>query len=394
MPRSTSQQTPTMPPPAAHLRRSRPTYSAAQRVEALRRVRGGGELVSVVAESLGMSQTTVRSWLVTARAETQQQSHGKHLSQTERAELHHLRRRVFVLEKIEEIRDKVRVWRTRGGRSSFVFVDLHRGEWPVTWMCRALGVTKSGYYAWLRRPESRHAQEDRRLSALIRVAFARGRGVYGSPRVRAALRDQGEKVGRRRVARLMRAEGLVVRKIQARVVTTQPDGGPFAANLLARDFVCDAADRCWVGDVTYLRVASRFAYLAVLMDLYSRRVVGWSLSARNDRHLVLAALNMAARRRTPPRGLVHHSDRGGPYGSGDYRRRLSQLGAAQSMSRSGHCHDNAACESFFASLKRELGARFLSLADARSALCRYLGRFYNGERRHSGLGQRCPHNLA
>ena len=258
-------------------------------------------------------------------------------------------------------------------------------------LCRALKVSASGYYAWKERPEPARVREDRRLSVLAREAHEHSRGTYGSPRIHAELRARGVRVSRKRVIRLMQAQDLRGRTRRRFVRTTDSRTtlSP-APNLLARDFEAPAPNLRWVGDVTYLRTPEGFLYLAVILDLFSRLVVGWAISPLNDRHLALRALDMAVRRRSPAPGLVHHTDQGSPYASEDYQRALEDLEAACSMSRRGNCLDNAAMESFFGTLKTELSEWFESAPRAEHEVFDYIEVFYNGRRRHSALGYVSP----
>ena len=273
----------------------------------------------------------------------------------------------------------------------FAWIEAEKAEWPVRLMCRMLKVSPSGFYAWKKRPESAHAVEDRRLAVLVGAAFARSRETYGSPRVHRALRKSGVRVGRNRVIRLMQAQQLRGR-VRRRFVTTTNSAHtmPVAPNLLERDFTATAPNQRWVGDVTYLRTPAGFVYLAVVLDLYSRRVVGWSLGAMNDRHVVLRALEMAVRHRRPGAGLVHHSDRGATYTCEDYQAALATDGITCSMSRRGNCLDNAAMESWNSTLKAELGEDFASPEAAHRALFDYIEVFYNNERLHSTLDYVSP----
>lgn len=273
----------------------------------------------------------------------------------------------------------------------FGFIEAEKVTWPVRPMCRALDVSSSGYYAWCSRPKSTHESEDVRLGVEIAEAHARSRATYGSPRIHAVLAQKGERVSRKRVIRLMQKQGLRGRSPRAFVTTTDSGHGqPVAPNLLDRDFKASGPNERWVGDVTYLRTPEGWLYLAVIIDLYSRLVVGWSLSAVNDRRLALRALEQAARRRVPPAGLLHHTDRGSPYASEDYQRALDGLGFTCSMSRKGNCYDNAVVESFFNTLKAELGEWFESAHSAQRQLFDYLEVFYNAQRLHSSLGYRSP----
>jgi transposase InsO family protein len=259
-------------------------------------------------------------------------------------------------------------------------------------LCRCLQVSASGYYAWCRRPESRHHREDRRLKVLVRTSFEASKQRYGSPRIHEDLREQHARVSRKRVIRLMQADGLQARPRKRFTCTTMSDHGqPVATNLLDRQFTAAAPNRRWVGDATEFVIGeSGKLYLAAILDLFSRFVVGWALSAANDRHLALKALDMALKRRGPELGLLHHSDQGGPYASEDYQRRLEACGITCSMSRRGNCYDNAVMEAFFSSVKSEVADRFDSAGEAEIALFEYLEVFYNQRRRHSTLGQISP----
>jgi len=273
----------------------------------------------------------------------------------------------------------------------FAFIAQEGGR-PVSLWCRVLGVSRGGYYAWEARGESRRAREDRRLAVLVREAHERSRRNYGSPRVHAELAARGEQVSRKRVIRLMQQEGLKARVRRRYKCTTMSDHHqPIAPNLLARGFEADLANQRWVGDTTELRIGeSGRMFLAAVLDLFSRFVVGWALSAVNDRHLVLKALHMAIRRRCPDAGLLHHSDRGSPYASEDYQKVLYAHGITCSMSRRGNCIDNAAMESWFSTFKSELGERFDSYAQAKEKTFDYVELFYNQQRRHSTLGYLSP----
>lgn len=260
-------------------------------------------------------------------------------------------------------------------------------------LCRALGVSKSGYYAWQKREPSRREERDGELLAQIREAHARSRRTYGSPRVHAELRAEGTRCSRKRVARLMRAAGLSARRPRRAVRTTDSRHSlPVAANLLGRDFTAPAPDRRWAADITYVPTAEGWLYLAVILDLFSRRVVGHACAATLATVLVAEALALACGRRRPSAGLLHHSDRGSQYASAEYQARLSEVGAQCSMSRRGDCYDNAAVESFFSTLKTELihGRRYATRAEARAEIFEYVEVFYNRERRHSALGYLSP----
>src|SRR5437870_2088088 len=259
-------------------------------------------------------------------------------------------------------------------------------------MCRVLGISASGYYAGCRRSESVHAQRDRQLRVPVRAAFDTSKQRYGSPRIHEDLLEQDERVSRKRVIRLMQEDGLKARARQRFKCTTMSDHDqPVAANLLDRQFTADAPNRRWVGDTTEFVIGeSGKLYLAAILDLYSRFVVGWTVSAVNDRHLTLKALGMALKRRCPDVGLLHHSDRGCTYASEDYQRMLDAHSITCSMSRKGDCYDNAVMEAFFSTVKTELADRFESCGEAKMQLFDYLEVFYNQRRRHSTIGYVSP----
>ena len=263
---------------------------------------------------------------------------------------------------------------------------------PLTHLCQSLNVSRSGFYAWARRPPSAHARRDRQLRVLIRASHEASRRTYGSPRIHRDLHEQGHRVSRKRVIRLKQAEGLTARARKRFKRTTMSDHDqPVAANVLAQDFVADAPNHRWVGDTTEFVIGrSGKLYLAAMLDLYSRFLVGWAVSAINDRHLVIQALEMALKRRRPAKGLLHHSDQGSPYASEDYQRLLVAHGMTGSMSRRGNCYDNAVIESWFSTVKQELGEHFGSCGEAKMALVDFIEVFYNQRRRHSTLGQISP----
>ena len=275
----------------------------------------------------------------------------------------------------------------------FAFIDVEKAHYPMRILCRVLRVSRSGYYAWRMRKPSARQLEDERLRPKVVEAFELGRGTYGSPRVRDELVDQGLEIGRKRVARLMRElrlQGLTPRKF--RVTTDSDHEHPIAANLIERDFSASQPNEKWVTDITYIWTSEGWLYLATVMDLYSRRIVGWSMADHLKTDLCLEALQMAIRQRTDVRGLIHHSDRGVQYASDRYREVLDALGIECSMSRRANCWDNAVAESFFGTLKNELIYRrpWLSRRAAHDAITEYIEIFYNRIRRHSTLGNVSP----
>jgi transposase InsO family protein len=253
-------------------------------------------------------------------------------------------------------------------------------------------VSLSGFYAWAGRAPSARAQRDRHLTVLIRTSFTGSRQRYGSPRIHADQREQDERVSRKRVIRLMQTNGLKARVRKRFKCTTMSDHDqPVAGNLLDRQFTAERPNQRWVGDTTEFVIGeSGKLYLAAILDLYSRFIVGWAVSAVNDRHLTIRALEVALKRRGPDAGLLHHSDQGCTYASEDYQTILEARGITCSMSRRGNCYDNAVMESFFSTVKSELADRFASFGDAKMELFDYIEVFYNQRRRHSTLGQISP----
>jgi putative transposase len=265
--------------------------------------------------------------------------------------------------------------------------------WPVAWMCKRLDVSRSGFYAWVGRRPPERARRDQQLSVSISAIHTQSRGTYGSPSIRDELAKAGEPVGKKRVARLMRDQGLSGRPKKKFVRTTDSAHElPVAKNLVRRQFEAERPDRLWVADISYIGTWEGFLYLAVVIDVFSRRVVGWAIADHMRTELPLDALSMAVRDRCPPEGLVHHSDRGSQYASHEYQSALKQNAMVCSMSRKGDCWDNAMAESFFATLKNELLYRqpWPTKVRARAAINEYIASFYNGWRRHTGLGGLSP----
>ena len=260
-------------------------------------------------------------------------------------------------------------------------------------MCRVFSVSRSGYYRWCSRPESRRTIENRRLDAHIKAIYHKYKGRYGSPKIADELTDMGFAVSKNRVARRMKAAGLrsIVRR-KYRATTDSKHSHPVAENLLQRDFAARSPNKVWVSDITYIATASGWLYLTVFIDLFSRMVVGWALSSSLSTEMVLTALQRGLRNRRPGAGLVIHSDRGVQYACKDFRKALGKHGFVQSMSRKGDCWDNAVAESFFGIIKSELihHERFKGPQDTLRAIFEYIEIFYNRKRKHSTLGYQTP----
>ena len=276
----------------------------------------------------------------------------------------------------------------------YKFIEDHRDQYPVTLMCRVLKVVRSGYYEWRKQPLSARKMADLLLLMHIQDIFEQSRKTYGSYRIQAELADEGIRCGRKRVARLMRAYNLEPKTVQSfKVVTTDSNHKlPVAPNRLNQQFSADRPDQIWLTDITYIPTAEGWLYLAVVLDLYSRRIVGWAMGDSLHRQLVIDALQMAITVRQPPPGLLHHSDRGSQYASDDYQALLTQARMVGSMSRKGNCYDNAPVESFFGTFKTELvfHQQYATQAEARLDVFEYIEVFYNRFRRHSALGYKSP----
>lgn len=273
------------------------------------------------------------------------------------------------------------------------FIEEHRETFRVRALCAVLGVSRSGYYEWRERPPSERALENERLLGLIRQVHADSRENYGERKTWEALRAQGESCGRHRVARLRRLDGLTAKRVRRfRLAYAARNSEPPAPNLLNRDFTTTKPNRVWVTDITFVPTRRGWLYVATMVDLFSRRVVGWAMSQRIDQQLVVDALHMAIRQRRPPHGLIVHSDQGQQYAGSSYRTVLQQHGIVQSMSRKGNCLDNAVAESFFSNLKNELVHHivFEDRDEARTAIFDYMEVFYNRKRLHQSLGFTSP----
>lgn len=276
----------------------------------------------------------------------------------------------------------------------FEFIDVERAHYAVKMLCDVLEVSRSGYYAWRSRPESQRAARDRCLLVHVKASFARSKSRYGSPRVYEDLRADGERVGRKRVARLMQQSGLKARRRKRFVpLTTQSTHGfPRVENVLNRDFSATEPNKAWAGDITYLPTSEGWLYFASLLDLFSRRVVGWNIDKSMHSELATRALVLALGSRDVGPGLIHHSDQGVQYASTQYRQRLADAEVVPSMSRKGNCWDNAVAESFNSTLKFELGEVLDGLhtvAEVTDAVGEYI-HFYNHQRRHSTLAYKTP----
>ncbi|MBH0210011.1 MAG: IS3 family transposase [Nitrospira sp.] len=372
--------------------KTRRSYTETFKEEAVRLVRESGQPVTHVARDLGIADHLLYRW----RAEQQHaegQGQTRQSARAEQAELVRLRRENAVLKQERDFLKRAAAFLREGVAMRYRVIQEHDRRYPIRLMCRALAVSAAGYYAWRVRPESARSVSDRTTLSAIRVIHRESRETYGSPRIWDALVKQGHRIGEHRVARLMRQDSIRAKTVKKWRATTQSQHRfPVAANTLERAFTVEAPNRVWAGDITYVWTLEGWLYLAVLLDLYSRRVVGWAMSQRITVELTEQALTMALAKRAPTAGLLHHSDRGSQYAATSYQRVLDEYGLIPSMSRKGNCWDNACVESFFGTLKRELvyHRHYATRDEARQDIFEYIEVFYNRQRRHSTLGYHSP----
>jgi len=277
----------------------------------------------------------------------------------------------------------------------YKYIERNRLEFEVRKMCRALGVSRSGYYGWRKDPMSRREAEDELFLGEIREIYERSRKTYGSPRVHAELREKGYVIGHNRVARLMKKNNIWSKvKKKFKVTTHSKHGRPVAKNLL-KNIQVKRPNQAWVSDITYIRTYEGWLYLCIIMDLYSRNIVGWSMEDRLTKELVIKSLDMAYSSRRPEGGVIFHSDRGSQYASGGFKRSLMQKGFIASMSGKGNCYDNAYAESFFHTIKVEevYASVYRTRQEAKSSIFEYIEVFYNRVRKHSRLGYISPYQF-
>ena len=378
--------------------KTRPPYSPEFRRQMVELVRAGRDPDDLAREFEPTGQS-IRTWVAQSdRQEGRREEKGEALSPAERDELARLRRENKQLRLERDILSRGGLVRA-GNRSSavrvFEFMSANQADFPIATMARVFAVSEAGYYAWRQRPPSAHAVADKMLLKRVRTIHASSRQTYGVPRVHAELRAGGEKHGRKRIARLMRAAGLVGASRRRTGVTTtrrDKDARP-APDLVDRNFVASQPNQLWVADITFVPTASGFLYLAVVLDAWSRKIVGWSMANHLRAELVLDALEMAIGQRRPG-NVIHHSDQGSQYTSLAFGKRCSEAGVRPSMGSVGDAYDNAMCESFFATLECELldRRRFASQAEARMACFSFIEGWYNPVRLHSALGYRSPMN--
>ncbi|WP_225785942.1 IS3 family transposase [Pseudomonas sp. Marseille-P9655] len=368
---------------------SRQRYPEEFKIEAVKQVTEKGKPVADVAQRLGVSVHSLYAWIkVYSKPQEQRQQ-----DDDQQAELRKLRAE---LKRVTEERDNLKKGRRvlcQGVRLKYAFIKKHSTDYPVRRLCQTLKVHPSGYYAWLAEPQSARAKEDQRLLGLIKHAWLESGGVYGYRKIHDDLRELGEECGRNRVGRLMQAEGLRSQTGYRRrpgFYGGKPTGA--SPNHLARQFKVSEPNKVWVTDITYIRTYEGWLYLAVVLDLFSRQVIGWSMKPRMCSDLAIDAMLMAVWRRKPQQQVMIHSDQGSQFSSSDWQSFLKANNVISSMSRRGNCHDNAVAESFFQLLKRERIRRkiYTTREEARSDIFDYIEMFYNPKRRHSSAMQLSP----
>ncbi|WP_311769170.1 IS3 family transposase [Novispirillum itersonii] len=360
------------------------------RAEAVRLVETSGRSVAAIAEDLGIGKSTLTRWL-TQHREADLLS-GPHSDASK--ELARLRKENEILRQERDLLKKAAAFFGAGDHEMmFRVIDAEKATVSVRRSCALFGVSMSGFYAWKSRAPSRRQKDDLVLLAHIRSQFATSHETYGSPRMTVELQEGGVEVGRHRVARLMRDNGLkALQKRRYKKTTDSHHGGPVAPNILDQDFEASTPDQKWGVDISYIWTAEGWLYLAIVLDLYSRRIIGWSVSDRLKKDLALNALQRAIAMRRPPRGVIHHSDRGSQYCSEAYQKLLTGRGFVLSMSGKGNCYDNAMVETVFKTIKSELIWRtaYKTRQQAQAEISQYIDGFYNPRRRHSALGYMSP----
>ncbi|HEL3839322.1 TPA: IS3 family transposase [Stenotrophomonas maltophilia] len=370
----------------------RRTFSREFKLEAVRLVTERGVAVAQAAKDLDVHENVLRKWVRELREEPQEAFPGNGKQKAQDAEIARLRKEVAKLKVERDIPKKSRGLLREGVDVKFGFVAKHRGAWPVNLMCEALGVSRGGFYAWLTRPRSQRSLSDEVLGAQVHQSFVRSDRTYGARRVWHDVLEQGQACGLHRIERLMREQALRARPRRRGLPKDRGTRSAVADNVLDRQFRADGPNQKWVADFTYIWTAEGWLYVAAVLDLYSRRIVGWSMQESMTSQLVVDALMMAVWRRGKPVALLHHSDQGSQYTSEHFQKLLDEQGITCSMSRAGEVWDNSAMESFFSSLKTERTARkvYRTRGQARSDVFDYIECFYNPTRRHSTLGYLSP----
>ncbi|WP_123295867.1 IS3 family transposase [Comamonas sp. BIGb0124] len=374
------------------MERVRRTFSREFKLEAVKLVTERGVTVAQAAKDLDLHENVLRKWVREQRAAPQDAFPGQGKQTAQDQEIAQLRKEVAKLKMERDILKKAGGLLREGVDMRFGFMAKHRGAWPVNVMCEALGVSRGGFYAWLSRPRSRRSLDDEVLGKHVQQSFVRSDRTYGARRVWRDVLEQGQACGLHRIERLMREQALRARPRRRGLPKDKGERSAVAENVLNRQFQADAPNQKWVADFTYIWTAEGWLYVAAVLDLYSRRIVGWSMQDGMTSQLVVDALMMAVWRRGKPVALLHHSDQGSQYTSVQFQQLLREQGITCSMSRAGEVWDNSAMESFFSSMKTERTARkvYRSREQARADVFDYIERFYNPTRRHSTLGYISP----
>nr|WP_321455390.1 IS3 family transposase [uncultured Cohaesibacter sp.] len=365
------------------------TKSEKFRQEAVRIALTSGLTRKQVASDLGVGLSTLNKWVTTHKTTSDVTSEDLELAK----ENERLRREIRILKEERDILKKGNGVLREPKVMRFRFIEEHRNIFSITRLCQVMEVSTRGFRAFCKRPASQRQRTDMIVLAHIKEQSRLSLGSYGRPRMTEELKELGLNVGHRRVGRLMRENGICVKRTRKYKATTDSNHGfNVAPNLLNRDFFADRPNQKWAGDISYIWTREGWLYLAVILDLHSRRVVGWAVSNRMKRDLAIRALNMAIALRRPPEGCIHQSDRGSQYCSHDYQKILRQHGFTPSMSGKGNCYDNAAVETFFKTIKAELIWRksWQTRRQAEVAIFEYINGFYNPRRKHSALGWKSP----
>jgi putative transposase len=363
------------------------------KVEAVKLVRDRGVSAAQAARDLGVHENVLRKWVKEFGSDPVQAFPGHGQMKPEQLEIDRLRREVQKLKAERDILKKATAF-FEGSDMKFVFIAKHRNVWPVARLCNALGVSRSGFHGWLNRSPSARSRSDEALGQQVKASFAASDRTYGARRVWHDLLAEGADCGLHRIERLMRLQALRARPRRRRLPKDEGDRqvANIPSNLLDRQFAAERPNQKWIADFTYIWTGEGWLYVSAVIELFSRRVIGWSMSASMTAQLVADALLMAVWRRGKPKQLLHHSDQGSQYSSEQFQRLMVDSGIVCSISRSGNVWDNAAMESFFSSLKTERTARktYRTRNEAKADVFDYIERFYNGIRRHSTIGYISP----
>ncbi|MGK9370139.1 IS3 family transposase [Melioribacter sp. Ez-97] len=376
---------------------TRRTYDKEFKLSAVKMVTEEGLSVAEVSRDLGISENSLHRWKKKYLEDRDNAFPGKGKLKPEDEEIRRLERELKRVKMERDILKKAISFFSKDTGVKYMFIKENRGNYPLELMCRVLQVSRSGYYNWLKRQLSSRKIEERKLLEIIRFHYNRSDGRYGSPRITASIRRNGIIVNRKKVARLMRQHNIRAKtKKRYKTTTRQNRKAEASENLVKGNFRSEEKDKVWTSDITYLWTSEGWLYLAVIMDIYSRKIVGWSVSQRLTAEIINRALRIAVMHRNPPAGLIFHSDRGSQYTSKSFRELLKSYQMKQSMSSSGNCYDNAITESFFHTLKTELVnfEKYETREEARQSIFRYIEIFYNRQRLHSALGYLSPVELA